>query len=273
MKLTHALAFLTRLPVGKQDLKEEARGQNASGEISSLHGFLGLAPLVGLIIGTILGTALFRLHFLFPTSLSPLMACLIWCLLTGGLHLDGLVDSADGLFAETSKERRLEIMKDPRLGAYAGISLFFVLALKSACLAIILNKTKLIDSQSLRLGSLLFCLSLATVLARSLIVLVIKEKNVRKEGLGPSIKEGLSEKDSRSALLFGLVFFLIFCLFSPLFGLSFWQGFFSLALAIMGNIALVRAAKKRLGGLSGDIFGCSIELVECLVLLGLCASL
>lgn len=62
------------------------------------------------------------------------IGCLVWVFITGGLHLDGVADCGDGLLVEAPPERRLEIMKDSRLGTFGGAALFFVLALKATAL-------------------------------------------------------------------------------------------------------------------------------------------
>ena len=91
-------------------------------------------PLVGLVIGALTWLAWKGAMLIFPPLVGGMIALLIWVLLTGGLHLDGLADCCDGLLASTSVERRLEIMKDPRLGTFGGIGLILVLFLKAAAL-------------------------------------------------------------------------------------------------------------------------------------------
>ena len=86
-------------------------------------------PFVGLVIGgltwlTWMGTTRF-----FPPLVAGILTLVVWVTLTGGLHLDGLADCCDGLLASTTVERRLEIMKDPRLGTFGGIGLVLTLLL------------------------------------------------------------------------------------------------------------------------------------------------
>ena len=76
-----------------------------------------------------------RRRRIFPPLVAGILTLILWVTLTGGLHLDGLADCCDGLLASTTVERRLEIMKDPRLGAFGGIGLLLVLMLKAATLS------------------------------------------------------------------------------------------------------------------------------------------
>ena len=89
-------------------------------------------PFVGLVIGALTWLVWMGASRLFPSLVAGILTLVVWVALTGGLHLDGLADSCDGLLASTSVERRLEIMKDPRLGVFGGIGLILVLLLNAA---------------------------------------------------------------------------------------------------------------------------------------------
>ena len=92
-------------------------------------------PLVGVVIGGLTWLSWQVLTLYFPTLIVGVLTLLLWVALTGGLHLDGLVDCCDGMLASTTQKHRLEIMKDPRLGTFGGIGLLFVLLLKAAALS------------------------------------------------------------------------------------------------------------------------------------------
>ena len=76
-------------------------------------------PFVGMVIGALTWLAWMVVLRIFPPLVAGILTLIVWVSLTGGLHLDGLADCCDGLLASTSVERRLEIMKDPRLGTFA----------------------------------------------------------------------------------------------------------------------------------------------------------
>src|SRR5215216_473456 len=92
-------------------------------------------PFVGLVIGALTWLAWKGTIFAFPPLIGGVLTLMVWAALTGGLHLDGLADCCDGLLASTTVERRLEIMKDPHVGAFGVIGLILVLLLKASALA------------------------------------------------------------------------------------------------------------------------------------------
>ena len=118
-----AFGFLTRLPVGPWPLQND------------LNGISAWLPLVGLVVGGLAGGLTWTATLLFPPLVCGVIGCACWVVVTGGLHLDGVADCGDGLPIEVSRERRLEIMKDSRLGTFGGTALFFNLAFKGAALA------------------------------------------------------------------------------------------------------------------------------------------
>ena len=80
--------------------------------------------------------ALWAAMQLLPPVLCGFIGCLVWVGITGGLHLDGVADCGDGLLVEAPPARRLEIMKDSRLGTFGALALFFVLGGKAAALGV-----------------------------------------------------------------------------------------------------------------------------------------
>src|SRR5260221_11368317 len=114
-ELLLAFTFLTTLPLGR--LRRDA--DSVPGKMFSF------VALVGLVIGIIVSLVA-SIGFL-PRDLATFVALAVWVALTGGLHLDGLADSCDGLLATVSPERRLEIMKDPRAGSWAVIGVVLLL--------------------------------------------------------------------------------------------------------------------------------------------------
>lgn len=103
---------------------------------SSLDSLSKYLPLVGLVISIVLETILCAC---IKTNVPPLVRALIitmaWVVITGGIHLDGLMDTADGLFSHRSRERMLEIMRDSRVGNFGAIAGVFVILTKLMTLA------------------------------------------------------------------------------------------------------------------------------------------
>src|SRR5512136_1137121 len=92
-------------------------------------------PLVGLALGLVLTLASCLLQAVLPSLLAAALTVALWAFLTGGLHLDGWADCCDALPATVTRERRLEILKDPRLGSFGGIGLALLLMSKVAAVA------------------------------------------------------------------------------------------------------------------------------------------
>lgn len=231
-----ALQFLTSLPIHlAQRPTPEQNGR------SLLH-----YPLVGLLLGvslwaaqTLLGDA--------PTLLQAALLLTLWVAISGGLHLDGLADSADawvGGFGD--KERTLAIMKDPRSGPIAVVVLVLLLVLKFAALVALLES-----------GSGLL-LVLVPWLARCLLpLLFLTTPYVRAGGLGQALAEHLPRRQLPWVLAAHGLLMLLFG----------WPALLALMVAGVVFLWLRRLMRKRLGGTTGDTAGALLELIECAVLL------
>jgi adenosylcobinamide-GDP ribazoletransferase len=120
MGFLRALAFLTRIPVFiKVNIDEHTLARSVV-----------FFPAVGLIIGLALGFSDVLLSYLFPPALQGAFLLIASIIITGGLHLEGLADTADGILSGRPKEKALDIMKDSRIGAFGAITLIMTLILK-----------------------------------------------------------------------------------------------------------------------------------------------
>ena len=115
-----AVMLLTRVPVGA------LYRHRTESEAHAVVYF----PLVGALVGFAGGLAAWLASLLLPLPAAILISMLVTVAITGGFHEDGLADAADGLFGGHSPTRRLEIMKDSRLGSYGAIAIWFSLTLK-----------------------------------------------------------------------------------------------------------------------------------------------
>lgn len=234
-----ALQFLTRLPVRLAAMPTpEQLGRS-----------LLWYPAVGLLLGLLLWGAQLLLGDA-PALLQAAILLALWVGLSGGLHLDGLADSADawaGGFGD--RERTLAIMKDPRSGPIAVVVLVLTLLLKFAALVSLLQAGQ---------GALLVLLPW---LARALLpLLLLTTPYVRPGGLGQALAEHLP----RAALPWLLAGHgLAICL---LFG---WTGVLALAVVALVFLWLRQQMCRRLGGTTGDTAGALVELAECALLLAL----
>ncbi|MGF1614091.1 MAG: adenosylcobinamide-GDP ribazoletransferase [Gammaproteobacteria bacterium] len=120
--LRAALSFLTILPVSSEaDFSPKA--------------MMPFFPLVGLLLGLVVAVWDFLACRIWPLAIVAVLDVLLLAVLSGGLHLDGLADAADGLLGHHTRRRALEIMKDSRVGAMGLLAVVLCLALKAVALA------------------------------------------------------------------------------------------------------------------------------------------
>lgn len=241
LHLTLAVTFLTRLPlpVRCQVTPEDLRASMA------------WYPAVGLGLG-VLGWLLYLgASFLFPSLVAAVLVIVLLEMATGALHLDGFMDTCDGVGSGKSRERALEIMKDSRVGAMGVFGAIAVLLVKVSAL------DALPDSRAV-----LNTLAIGWMAARVLpIYNTLLFPYARENGTGKAFTHG----GSRWSLLWATAFALVVSfLFNGLDGLL-------LVAAVIGLPLLVQQAiARKLGGLTGDVYGMGIELAEALALLGGC---
>ena len=245
MKFRAALGFFTRLPVGSAPLPP------------TFQGVIVWLPAIGIIVGLLAALAVALATLLLPAQLGGVIGCLVWVFITGGLHLDGVADCGDGLLVEAPPERRLEIMKDSRLGTFGGAALFFVLALKAAALCTLAAS---FDGSWSGLLTLAGACCMAGALARSMVFPAMHIPSARPGGLGAALHNGVTRRHDMLALGIGL----------GICALNGGRGFTALIAALLVAWLLLSAARKRLGGVTGDVFGCLIELTESAVLVACC---
>jgi adenosylcobinamide-GDP ribazoletransferase len=200
--------------------------------------------LVGLVIGALTWLAWKGTIFIFPPLVGGIVTLVVWVVLTGGLHLDGLSDCCDGLFASVSPARRLEIMKDPHVGAFGVIGLILTLFLKAAAL------TSLTPVSSL--GILLAaCLARWCILPAGLLPLA------RSSGMGSDFAAGFR----RSFIIWAAIIPLILAI------LLGGRGILASVAGLAAAGLVLWLAKSHIGGVTGDVFGMVVEIVEAVILL------
>lgn len=233
-----AFQFLTRIPVSSLGvLTDVAAGRS-----------LLYYPVVGLALALLLALVTSVIGGLNSENYGVQAAVILvfWVLLTGGLHLDGLADSADAWVGGLGdRERTLAIMKDP----YAGPAAVFVLIL------LLLGKWVFIQAL-LEQGVMEWLM--APVVARLCVVhLMTSTPYAREGGLGELLSRHCSKQDAKHLLIFALIAAL------------FVMDFAALALVLLAYYGLRWLMMQRLGGVTGDTAGASIEIVEWVFLLAL----
>jgi len=237
--LAAAIAFYTCLPV-------------PSSWTLAFRGIARLAPLIGLMIGGILGLLDFGLNLLgMPILTRSALVILTGIALTGGLHLDGAMDTADGL-ATPDPQRRLQVMSDSLTGAFGAMAAIAVILLKTAALH---------DIQSYRWVALMAAAGWGRW---GQLVAIICYPYLKPTGKGAIHKESnLSARD----LIPGLVLLLSLSGFLLLTGSDRW--IMSAGMAFGGGaIAVLTGAwfNFKLGGHTGDTYGAVVEWTEAFLL-------
>jgi adenosylcobinamide-GDP ribazoletransferase len=207
-------------------------------------------PLVGLLLGGLLALADFLLGYLFPIEVRSALALALWILLTGALHFDGFLDSCDGLLGGATPERRMEIMRDERTGAFG-------LAGGALMLLILFSALNAVEAQRW------VVLLVAPVLGRwAMTLAVVIFPYARPEGLGRDIKDNAHSAQAIIATVTMLIIVDAVALvrqdFAPL-----------VAVVAAAAVCWLSAVfvLRRIPGMTGDTYGAINLLVEASVLL------
>ena len=128
-----ALRLLTRWPLPRHEAGPASSASAPGVEQSAAA--VSWYPLVGILIGAFAGIVFCLAHLVFPVALAVVLATAATLLATGALHEDGFADACDGLGGGATRERALEIMRDPRLGTYGAAGLGLLLAARVLALA------------------------------------------------------------------------------------------------------------------------------------------
>ncbi len=205
-------------------------------------GINGYAVMFYPLIGFILGSFLYYTHIFLSLYIEPLHVGIIifalWILITGALHLDGFSDTIDGLYV--SKDRALEVMKDPNTGGMGMIFTVTFLILKASSLAAL---------------DAMYLLPIILMLSRLNAVLEIYNyPYVSPNGMSTLAKEELTKTQVIVTIFYSLI-------------LAFFFSSFSLVIISLITLWLIKSFFiKRYGGFTGDIYGFSIEVTELVLL-------
>lgn len=231
-KLLLAISFYTRIPI---QLKSEVTEDE-------FYSSMRLIPLVGLLIGGFL-TGLAFLLAAVPGNIRGLVLTVGYILLSGGLHIDGFMDSMDGLLSNRDKDRVFEIMKDSRVGAFGVLGILVLFSLY-------VTFFPYMD---------LWAVFLFPVVGRSAALLSASMTQYAKEKkeLGARFVDETTGKHAAMAILFTLI------LAIP----GSWFLVFAVLLSFIGTILLTKWTVWKIGGNTGDTIGMTIEITQALFLI------
>ncbi len=242
MEFAAAVRFLSLLPVpGSTQLfnKDEVAPRLVVG--------CEYFPLVGLLLALLLWLLVLILTPLVPQLVLAALLVAALVILTGGLHLDGLMDSCDGLFGGSTRERKLEIMRDSQIGSFGALGAMCILLLKFALFA----------SGSARFLPLALLITLPS--ARWAMVLALRVfPSARPSGLGAAFHQAVTTK---RLLLAGIVALAIVLIAGQFLGLIVWMT------VSVTSLILGLWITRSIGGLTGDSYGAIEEVAEGVALL------
>jgi len=234
--LISAFLLLSRLPVRGAPTQPAARAGWAW-------------PLVGAVVGAVTAAILFGAAAAgLAPGLAAALALAAGIVATGGLHEDGLADMADGFWGGHDRARRLEIMRDSRLGSYGALATFLSLLARWSLLVAALD-------QGLWLAPVA-----AAMASRAAMLWLLREPPARPGGLG----RGAGRPSGRIVALACAIGIAPL----PAFGMA---GAVAALLALGVAVAVARLARARIGGQTGDVCGAAQQLAEIAVLAALTA--
>ena len=253
--LAGCLRFYSRLPV------PPLPGENDPHAVPDFGTLPRMLPLAGLILG-LPGAAM--LLAAWGIGLGPFLAATlavtVSVLITGALHEDGLADVADGFGGGTTKARRLEIMRDSRIGAYGGAALMLALALRIGALATLLDRGGAVAAIALVLAA---ALSRGAALAPLALL-----PPARADGAGAAVG-----RPTRTTLITASALALTLTLLGLALGLPLLGAGLMPVLAVLAALAVTALARRCIGGQTGDVVGAAQQVAEITALLGVVAAI
>ncbi len=210
-----------------------------------------MMPLVGLVNGS-LAFGLYMLLYSLDTTpfFKAVVMCLYFIAYTGGLHTDGLMDTADAYFSRREKEKKLEIMKDSHVGAFGAITLVFVLLLKIAIFYELFSNGR-------SAGALILFVPVISRLFQSL--MLFHFPSAKPDGLTKIFGE-LKVKNT----VFIYIILIAVCI--GLFTLSGIRALIIPLAAFTYFVIFYFSSKRQFGGITGDLLGAFLEVSELLML-------
>ena len=240
--LAAAVTLLTRLPVGSRihiDGEDVARS-------------LAWLPLVGVALGGAIALAARGLEGRLDDGPAAVLIVAAWALATGAIHLDGLADSADAL-GGGDRERRLAIMRDSQIGSFGALALVLVVVLKITLVAAVLAR-----------GHHLWLIAIPAVARAASSALSAALPYARDEGTGAALVSGGRRAERLAVAVATALVVALAC--------ARLRGLLAVVAVLLVAVVVGRLAQRRLGGVTGDVLGATIELAECAALVALLAG-
>lgn len=250
------IKFMTRLPMPKVKFDSKLLGKS-----------MMFFPVVGIIIGLInwiVGTGVYKLeyeritHGYLGGTLGLVTAFVLVALeviLTGGLHLDGLADTFDGIFSYRSKQKMLEIMKDSRVGTNGVLILIFYILGK---VIFLMETAKYLGVEQGRL------MLMVPVIARiGGVINCATEPYARATGMGKTFVENTDKKGMIVSLVIATLFVVVVSILNKI---SLLTTIGTIMIVALSSYLFGKLMTRKIGGITGDTLGALLELSSLLAL-------
>ena len=240
MKFLAALRFLTTIPLpwGREARPEEL-GRSA-----------GFFPVIGIIIGLILVGLNWLLGLFLPSPVVNVLLVVSLVVISGALHLDGFVDTCDGIAGHKTPEERWQVMNDSRVGAFGIIG--------ACCLLLVKYVSLNSMPENLMMATLIL---MPTVSRWTMVYAIFAYPYAKPSGLGKVFKQGTSWRWFVMATLIALA---VAIGLAQLMGLAIMLGIWIMVMAMAAYL------KRKFSGLTGDTYGAVNEVAEVCVLILVC---
>ncbi|KKK54005.1 hypothetical protein LCGC14_3089080, partial [marine sediment metagenome] len=240
LKFLAALKFLTIIPLPWQrKVSPEELGRS-----------IGYFPLVGIIIGLILVGLNWLLSPLLPSAVVNALLIISLVVISGALHLDGFVDTCDGIAGHKTPEERWQVMSDSRVGGFGIIGVVLLLLVKYVAL------------DNVPPALLMLTLVLMPMIGRwAMVYAIFAYPYAKPSGLGVVVKQGTRWPRFLMATLIALV---VAYVLAQLMGVATMLGIWIIAMVMAGYM------KRKFSGLTGDTYGAINEVAEVCVLILIC---
>lgn len=243
-----SICYMTRI-------KLKLSGEYADGDFAKATLWF---PLTSLIVGIASAAALYALSFTQIPLLAALGGVIVCVLITGGLHIDGLADTADGFFARGDREKTLQIMHDSANGTFGTLAIVFDVLLKTILLSAIITKYGVIPAVAAAVAT-------PIVGKISLMNTMFGSKYPGESGMGKAMVENLKTWQLMIIqLICGAVIVALYQVFTFA---GVWFAVPMLIATIFVGFLLKIWSRKKIGGTTGDVLGASNELGEIIALL------
>jgi cobalamin 5'-phosphate synthase/cobalamin synthase len=242
-----ALAFLTRIPVRDAPGTPEAIGRSAS-----------VFPVIGALVGVAEVVVLWTCRRAMPPTPTATVIVLTGIVLTGGLHLDGLADTADGFGGGRTRDDVLRIMRDHQIGTYGAIALIMTLLLQISAIASLIER-----DVAARF------LVIAPAASRWAMVLLGRRLPYARPdaGLGRALTDHIRDREVWASTALVLAITSVLARGSGILGLAIAL---AITLALTAGVGFV--CWRRIGGITGDTLGANAVLCETIVLVAAVAQ-